>query len=207
MATATGVSDRPAHYSSPTLLARGQFALHVVRRLVTRFPGGRVAEIDGQAPSLSEEPEFLIVVLSRPAPGLCLDVDTHVHRVGGAALFVVMEDNDIRVGPFVAPGRQSACFHCYLARRIQHDTQAETTHHLYAALDKGGSTSSPGFLPHHVRLTEGVTAGLVAAATGVDGAAAGTSVVVRLDTTTPAMEMQPVVGCHGCARCGARPGV
>jgi bacteriocin biosynthesis cyclodehydratase domain-containing protein len=112
---------------------------------------------------------------------------------------LVLTPRGVRLGPVVVPG-VSACYHCFLRRRLQHDGEIGDTHAWWDSVALDASDSVSGWLPSDTLMARGLTRALVAK--GPDGFA-GT--VVSYDGVSGDMNRDPVIGVHACPRCRHRP--
>ncbi|WP_329529417.1 TOMM precursor leader peptide-binding protein [Streptomyces sp. NBC_01462] len=112
---------------------------------------------------------------------------------------LVLTSRGVRLGPVVTPG-SSACYHCFLRRRLQHDWEVGETRAWWDSVTRDPSNTVAGWLPSDLMMARGLTQALVAM--GPD-AFAGT--VVTYDGVLGDMSRDPVIGVHACPRCRRRP--
>lgn len=135
-----------------------------------------------------------VVVLWRPSPALCRQLDAESFRTGRPWLPIIAEHPTVLVGPWIAPP-DGPCFRCYTARRAQHDTRPRVTSALGEAYDADARLGPQGFLPHHARVVAALA--LLAVAEPVAGR------IASFDVHSGHIGAQHVVGVHGCPRCDA----
>ncbi|MGW3150934.1 TOMM precursor leader peptide-binding protein [Streptomyces sp. NPDC001177] len=112
---------------------------------------------------------------------------------------LILTPRGVRLGPVVTPG-SSACYHCFLRRRLQHDWEVGDTRAWWDSVARDPSNTVPGWFPSDVMMAHGLTRALTA--TGPD-ALAGT--VVTYDGVSGDLGRYPVTGVHACPRCRRRP--
>lgn len=183
MATAVRVRSRLSE-KGLSLFGTGRFGADLTAALAGLPGSSEVAAPESATGTL-------VAAFWRPSPQLCRHIDT----LGVPWLPVIVEGEYIRVGPLIDPPRPP-CFDCYYWRRLQHESQRETTLALHAAYDADADCGPVGHLPHHVRLA----AGLVQLLLDADGSEEPSVAAIRLPTCQ--VSRHHVVPRHNCNRCG-----
>ncbi|MET7673055.1 TOMM precursor leader peptide-binding protein [Micromonospora luteifusca] len=196
MATAVRLTTPPVIAPERTaLLGVGPFGRRVTG-LLAQTTGGTQLPPDGAAETaFAGAPSGVVVALWRPSPALCERVDERAHAIGIPWLPIVLEPSHLRVGPLVLPGA-GPCHRCFEERRAQHDPHWPAAEALYAAYDRDPTFGPAGFLPQHARTAAGLAAGVLLRPGGMAGR------VISVPLRGVSVRRDPVVACHGCARCG-----
>lgn len=181
----------------------GDFGAATIDLLRTGSPGpGSLPRDTGIGPSdlMPGRAAAWVIVADHLDDDLAEQTDDTAHRRGIPWLAVEAGHQRVTVGPLVVPGR-GPCHGCFRRRRVQHDPRWPLTQALRAAKTADDSLRPHGFLPHQIRTTAGIVSLLLASL------AAGTAqpgTVITLELNRSLLRSDPVVGCHGCARCGRR---
>lgn len=196
MATAVHLAAPPViDPEKVALLGLGPFG-HRVAGLLARMTGGTELARDGTPETaFAGAPSTVVLAMWRPAPALCERADALAHVTGIPWLPIVLEPLFVQVGPLVVPGA-GPCYRCFDERRMQHDRQGPQTAALYAAYDRDPACGPAGFLPQHARLAAGLAATTLLRPDGMAGQ------VISAALNGVSFRQDPVIGCHGCPRCG-----
>jgi bacteriocin biosynthesis cyclodehydratase domain-containing protein len=155
--------------------------------------------------AFSREPAVVIAAMWRPCVALCRRADELARKTGVAWLPVTMEHPLVRIGPLIIP-EYGPCHECYRRRRAQHDPQYRTRAALDDAYEANPDLGPRGYLPHHARITAGVTETIIHRYLGqksIDIAAqAGVIATVRLFELR--ISEARVIACYDCAQCQAQ---
>ncbi|MET7457513.1 TOMM precursor leader peptide-binding protein [Streptomyces sp. NPDC005574] len=139
-----------------------------------------------------------VVASAREDVSFFQDVDTFTFEWSLTWAPLVLTSRGVRLGPVVTPG-SSACYHCFLRRRLQHDWEAGDTRARCESVTRDPSNTAAAWLPSDLMMARGLTQALVAM--GPD-AFAGT--VVTYDGVHGDMSRDPVIGVQACPRCQRR---
>lgn len=152
-----------------------------------------------EAPATWPRARCHVVACAREDVSYFRDVDKFAFEWSLTWAPLVLTPRGVRLGPVVTPG-SSACYHCFLRRRLQHDWEVGDTPAWWHSVAVDPSNTVPGWLPSDLMMARGLTEALVAM--GPD-AFAGT--VAAYDGVSGDVRRDPVIGVHACPRCRRRP--
>lgn len=134
----------------------------------------------------------------RPDPKLCALLDRIAHRTGSPFLPLTIEQNKVRVGPLVMPGR-GCCWACWEWRIQQNFRWRAARHALLKFYETHPESGPEGYLEPVAAMAAAKMAQVIAE---IENDRACPGLVWQLDLITRQMETYKAIGRHDCPRCG-----
>ncbi len=141
-----------------------------------------------------------VLAAGRQVADLEKGLDAMVHDRRRALLTVAVEHPVLRLGPLVVPGSGAACAACYHGRYRTHLAGLDALDSLEAHYRERPHDEPAGFLPPMLDFAAARAHALLAAAAADPSGQAGFVQLAHL--LMPRLYRWPVVGIHGCPRCG-----
>ncbi len=179
------------------------------RSMAAVLPGWKPVDLDAAADGASLKQRlaatvsgssFVLFASWRERQDVTRLLDRLCHEAAKPWIPIVVEHPWVRVGPGIAPG-QTPCHKCFALRRLQHDPSPDLSLALEAAYANNSQKGVRGYLPHHLRIAAGLTAWVEDRLRPNDDQR---SPILRYHMLRNEIELNYVVGVHGCDRCDAK---
>jgi bacteriocin biosynthesis cyclodehydratase domain-containing protein len=139
-----------------------------------------------------------ILVTSRPARMLCMQINETSHRLRRPFLSVVQDSTALRVGPLTLPGK-GACWKCWDTRERQHSRWTRGKDSLTNYYSTEPNAGPRGYLEPIARMAAVRVAQIIST---LDAGTAAAGYVWEMDIFTLETTEAFVVGVHDCPFCG-----
>lgn len=142
--------------------------------------------------------KMLALAAWRPDRKLCVSLDRVAHDTGMPFIPLTIEQNKLRLGPVVVPGR-SCCWTCWNRRAQQNFPWQAARHALLEFYENHPESGPEGYLETVAAMAAAKMA-QVLAETEKDRGCPG--LVWQLDLITRHVDTYTAIGVHDCPRCG-----
>ena len=134
----------------------------------------------------------------RPDRKLCASLDRVAHETRKPFIPLIVEQNKLRLGPVIVPGR-SSCWTCWNRRTQQNFPWQAARHALLEFYDANPESGPEGYLETVAAMSAAKMAQVLAEIEKDHGCP---GLVWQLDLITRHMDTYTTIGIHDCPRCG-----
>lgn len=178
----------------------GDFAHRVTDVLVNQRIATRTKVID-QYPVIEslKLADCYLLISSHPCVTFSKKLEDYAYKNNGIFLPVILDHPYLTIGPLSNYNDDTACYHCSLDRKMQHDSASHASLNLFDYYDQFVGVEPKGYRPSDITML-----GYWLQHTLIEGLDDLVSTTYLLNIFSREAFTSKVIGVHGCERCGSQ---